>query len=692
MSVVVSVSGTPVATTRVRFRGSGNAGIAGLSSGANGEMEQGAITIEDITYDFDARGWQTVACNETDTTAAPRLFTGYIGEQTYDRGEHYRVADDRQIDLTINDTNVLLANDLLLAADSPDRPAEDDAARIAWLLGTVPLSGRVFDLGLIDTIGEQYDATSFLHQSPADVLNDLCAARGNIFFTYWDQDAEQIGLFYDRPIDTTFTCTLTFSNDLDDLTIDGNGVVTGTCFPPYQGSAMLSDPSEIYCRVIYVYKGGAIAVHDDATHAAYLTSTGDGIPDPGHRTILVENDKVGRSTTATNFANRLLEHYSVERRTVTFTTRLHSTQVGLVQAGMRVGLKFTHLPELSTQQYFRIETLTLAPTEDEPDRAYWDAEITASVHGLGFPPGTGGGSTETFPPVPPEDAGIVQTGCGYALGSIVLVTFPSPITAGHMLVVWVVSRGDSTSLGPPDGTWTQVESYVILDPLGNFPGSDPAGMWYKIADSTEAGQTSLAFVSANGSSRPKGLGWELSGVGAPTDSSLATLQAGAAGSLPAVTVSAGISIAGIATRSDNPEPATLTPNDHFYVEAGDHFFSTALGADKAHTGSGTQTWSTAFTVSGGGGEWGGIAAFFPTVAVGSGEPPKTGQPVGPETVTMSGADGTTAFRFAAGTLQVFVDNTDQTGAVIAQDGAAGTFTLGFTPWVGEVVTVYYKGI
>jgi hypothetical protein len=63
----------------------------------------------------------------------------------------------------------------------------------------------------------------------------------------------------------------------------------------------------------------------------------------------------------------------------------------------------------------------------------------------------------------------------------------------------------------------------------------------------------------------------------------------------------------------------------------------------------------------------------------------------PEVVTMAGANGTTVWPFANGTLKVFVDDTDQTGAITAQDGAAGTFTLGFTPFVGEVVTVEYVG-
>jgi hypothetical protein len=295
---------------------------------------------------------------------------------------------------------------------------------------------------------------------------------------------------------------------------------------------------------------------------------------------------------------------------------------------------------------------------------------------------------------------VVQTGCGYALGSIVLVTFPNPIAAGDMLVVWVVSRGDSTSLAPPDGTWTQVESYVILDPLGNFPGSDPAAMWYKIADSTEDGQTVLGFASVNGSSRPKALGWELAGVTAPTDSSSATLQSGAAGSLPAVTVAAGgISIAGIATRSDDPEPATLTPSDNSYVEAGDHFFATALGADKIHTGSGTQTWATAFTVSGGGGEWAGVAAFFPVDSSTSGDDaPIPGQPVPPTNDITPAADGSavtflTPYPYADLSLQVEVNGVDMERNVdfVETNPGTGEFTFTLPPPAGAEIWVWFQG-
>jgi hypothetical protein len=71
-------------------------------------------------------------------------------------------------------------------------------------------------------------------------------------------------------------------------------------------------------------------------------------------------------------------------------------------------------------------------------------------------------------------------------------------------------------------------------------------------------------------------------------------------------------------------------------------------------------------------------------------PPGALQVVRGEVVDMGGDDsGTTQFSFAPGSLEVFVDNTDQTSAIIAQDPDAGTFQLGFTPTPTELVVVNY---
>jgi hypothetical protein len=142
--------------------------------------------------------------------------------------------------------------------------------------------------------------------------------------------------------------------------------------------------------------------------------------------------------------------------------------------------------------------------------------------------------------------------------------------------------------------------------------------------------------------------------------------------------------------SDIPSPATMTPEDHFYLQDTGNFWQTLIGMDQARTGAGSQVYSATFTVAGGSSDHDGIVAFFPAAA-GGGAPAPGQENARPEVATMTGANGTTLWPFANGTLKVFVDDTDQTGAITAQDGAAGTFTLGFTPFVGEVVTVEYVG-
>ena len=76
-------------------------------------------------------------------------------------------------------------------------------------------------------------------------------------------------------------------------------------------------------------------------------------------------------------------------------------------------------------------------------------------------------------------------------------------------------------------------------------------------------------------------------------------------------------------------------------------------------------------------------------------PPSPGQWVGinpPEYVIMTGANGTSAFPFANGSLRVFYDNIDQTAAILLYDGGAGTFVMASGPLPGWQVRVEYQGI
>lgn len=73
-------------------------------------------------------------------------------------------------------------------------------------------------------------------------------------------------------------------------------------------------------------------------------------------------------------------------------------------------------------------------------------------------------------------------------------------------------------------------------------------------------------------------------------------------------------------------------------------------------------------------------------------PPSPAQPVGPETVVMVGAVGTTAYPYADGTLKVTVDGVSISSASVTQTSpTAGTFTLAWAPNSDETVKVTYLG-
>src|SRR5204863_2040096 len=132
--------------------------------------------------------------------------------------------------------------------------------------------------------GRVFDATQYKGQFPSDVLNDLCGPRGQIFFVYWDQSAQALGLFFDAPTATTHTSTLTISNVLSD-------VDNTTCFAPYMDDESLLDPSEVYSDIRYVYAGGVYYGANAATRAGFF-------PSPLiHRDTQVENMQVGKRTT-----------------------------------------------------------------------------------------------------------------------------------------------------------------------------------------------------------------------------------------------------------------------------------------------------------------------------------------------------------------------------------------------------------
>ena len=671
MSLFAYLQGALVAVSSIRLRGDGFPGPQ-MTAAADGTGSMGGIVFDDPTGALTVTGWQSVTVTEPDCTSAPRLFTGYVADRTYRRGP-YVTGAGREIDATLVDQNALLSLRLIVNSDGK-RPAETDTARIAWLIGSPYLSGLVYDLGLVVGAGRSFDATDYRGQYPADVLNDLCGPRGQIFFAYWDQSASKVGLFFDSPTSSAHTSTLTISNVLSDVNLT-------TCFPPLIDAELTADPSEVYSRIRYTKKGGSVIRNN-------LTTASTFFPSPLiTRGLQVTNERVGLRATAETFADRILTQRSQEAITVTFTVRLPAAEVGLIDAGHRLGLRFTHLPGFETLAYSRVERKSIVQTEGTPDS--YDVTLTCSTYGLTT--AIGGGDPGDFPheDSPPS---IVQQKSGTGT-----LTMDLPITEGNTLVYVAHSRGNLIGV-----TFDYVGAGYTLSPLGITQdpqfGTHRAAVMYKTAGAAES-ETLLVTDGNIG-----GTWYELPGTWTVDTSDENNAMAGIGVTFTAGAITVAANSIAFATASSGTSGGwdaiaptiTHTPGSGWTEDF-----------DAPMTSGGPSSWNgyqfpsagslTATTTSSFSGAPGDRPAWTMQIVSFIGDagddPPVSGTWVYGEVASMAGAVGTLDFGYAAGSLTIRVDGVLISAASITETNpAAGTFTLAWAPDSDETVRVDYQGL
>ncbi len=653
MSLVVKLNGSTLPAARVRLRGNGDQGF-GAAQNADGSMAQGGIVFDDPDSSLDVKGWMPVVVTEPDCVKE-RLFTGWVGDRTYRRG-HYKSGDGREIDTTLLDPNVLLTLHRINGSDSL-RPAETDTARLAWLLGSgyIPL---VEDLGLVNGAGRMFDATQYKGQLPQDVLNDLAGPRGQIFFVYWNNALDGLGLFFDDPEATGWDSPLSISNVLSD--VDDIQDPSALCFAPYAGAESFVDPSDVFSDGRYVFNGGAVYDHIDATRTEFFSG------DLGHRDTLIENDRVGSPTTAATFLHRILVRDSKEAQSIDLTVRLPSSKVGYIQSGHRLAVRLSYVPGFETFAYTRVESLTIVQTEDRRD--YYDMGLHLSTHGLsggggtgnpGGDPGNGGGGTQPYPYQPP----VPQEWCATTSGSGISA---SSIAYSGSGPGWVV--GQESYRGQFAGSVSiEIESFAIAGytAISNY-------CYISIYYSWDGGPLFQVAVDAEFTSAPgtftNQLCWNAGSIsrcqgesdGTPYPTTPSNILDPDPGSPTLHT----LRLFGIkAEQADNVGPAT------FCVTIGDVSDVPAVGS--------------------------------PVVVpneIAPADPPQPGSPVIDELVGTG--DGTTvtfttAHPYVLNSLKVYVDGVQIIAGLTQTDPAAGSFTLDFAPLgasgdtPAEKVTVTY---
>jgi hypothetical protein len=641
----------------------------GLTSNADGSVGMGGIIFDDHDGSLTVRGWMKVVVKELACAAAPVLFSGYVGPRTYSRnGEsQFRTGVSRWIDTTLVDENAVTHIRLITGADGK-RDAETHNERIDWLLASTYMDGLIDDTSLVDTsFPRPFQEADYRGQYADDVLMDISAPIFRIWFIYPTQPDGGRGLFFDSPTVAIGDSTLSISNVVTDL--------SSTCFPPSIDATLSSDPSEVYAKVRYTYSHGVVIENDSGTAATFFTDNG-----LGYRGLQIDNSRVGIESTARNMADNILDRDDSENDTISVTVQLPAASVGLVQAGQRIQVKFSHLPGYTAFTWTRVTSVNVRQSQGTTD--LYDVSLDLNNHGSSGGGGGGAPAPGAFPH-PPAAGGIVQSVSGASS-----LTLPSPATAGNTLVYAGGKRSAvfnklSGLLGfttCPDGQMSD--------------GPDFGGIFYKLA---VGGETTLSIAGEG--LDVTGTWYELVGEVTPrahasTTGSNLTPTVGPV-TAPAGAVTIAVAIQGTGGVYDAMLPFTYTPGAGWSEDADTN---TAAGHPTVWTGNrtdaGSLTASATKSVGGSGMDldW----AMQVVVFVGADNPPAPAQEVPWTVVTMTPSGGVSVgvapFPYADGSLLVRVDGIQITAAsYVESDGATGGFALAWLLDGDETVTVKILG-
>jgi hypothetical protein len=328
-----------------------------------GEISMGSISPEDPTSALTLVGHRPIIIEELDC-AQPRLFTGWTVERNMGRSfeQTQFVGPDALIhDTTIVDLNAALNFRIITWTDGK-RPEESVDARLAWLLASNYLAGPdgtlCEDTGFVQTgFSLLMDATDYRASYPADVLSDLSTryATPINFFLFWDATVSKASLFFDYVSAATFDCTLSISNQLVDQ--------SATCFAPITESRLERTPEGVYSDVIVNYA-------NNRSIYRYLVATGVAFVKRG---TSINRPYTGKSTTAIQQGDAWLAAHNKETDRITTTIHVPAAQVGLIQAGMRMNVTFSHLTDYTGVVSMRIVACNPRPTDDLA--RYYDVDL-----------------------------------------------------------------------------------------------------------------------------------------------------------------------------------------------------------------------------------------------------------------------------------------------------------------------------
>lgn len=697
MTLVAKIDGVTLPDGALLINGAPNSnlpgGIAGLASSAwYGEAPQSGLILDDPDGDLDGivtlEGLHTLTVDETACVGKERIWSGWLTARRIQRGP-YKDGPARYWDCDIIDMNWAFAL-MVFRAASAKRPAETDIARVAFGQASAPMAYTpVYDNGRFNVTDNpvNFDEADYVAKYPIELFASAAGTSGKNFYAYWSHADSQISFHYDL-VGVGPTSTLAISNLIADS--------DSTTFYPFLDGSLSRDPAYKVTGILFGYKGN----YAYGTRQATIDELGatDFSPTGLQRDEVYTTDRVGKLATAQALIARMLEERAIDRDTILTSIRVPASQVNLIEAGDLIDAKYTHLPGYEAGGLLPVIRRNVVPTAGRTDMYDIHLELT----GAAKPSAPGGGPGTVFPPVTEEceaaDITVIQSGAIDMAAAPTSSFAPTiPPTPGSLFVVQVGSF-DTAVIDLPQFT-------LIAGPVTDADQGYAYQLFYRVVgssdgtsyDTTETGITGWRLqyaeftgdllydsVDTNDSTTDTPASpadFQLGDVNPPTDAVSLVVGGGVFGLITSDSFS-GVGITGTTEIADTA--GNSRPPMWMGYEVQDHPPSNATLDVRVTHGGIVRGHISAAAVF----RCGSNPVDAPCLA--PAQPSPDDEPVTPDP---DGAETTfnTRCPFADGTLHVYIDNTDQTGAIDTYDGAAGTFTLLFAPTPTERITAFYLG-
>lgn len=451
--------------------------IRALTTDSTVNAEEGSVgmfrvDIDDPDGSYRVGGHRIFYVVETDADPMDQIIAiGYTQERVISRGDLVEGmgTGGRVISVDVADLNTILSRRVMTGADA-NRPAETDVERVRWLVMTNEAALIIDSRYLDGSSPKNLDAADYRGQMLMSVLQDCAEASGKNYGLTWFQTGADphtqtaVSFFYLFPGDPIWSSTARLTNvgsDVDDVT---TFVVAS--------ADLTQSPMRVYSGIYGT--GDGISRYDQrlATATAFA-----------RRDTIMSFPNVKSATKLTTRIDRMLVDLSTEEYRVAITFNMRPKDVNRIRPGMRVRVRFSHLPELgSGYVWLRMLSRQVTQGEDETGFAFYKVSGVFSAE------------------VPSCAIGFVQQANGGPRGGIsttfVDAVLPAAPTPGNLLVAWCTHRSnDGTNV--PIGFTAVSPAYVPIptedDGTPSATEIHVARLYYRVAQTGDSATVTSAI-------------------------------------------------------------------------------------------------------------------------------------------------------------------------------------------------------